>query len=137
MVFAGKGQSMALRGKLSRGEKWIVGLTLAFVVLVLGIYAHSATLTGTGEITVRGGDLLASPAAEEELPRWQVNVNTATVAELQQLSGVGEVLAQRIVAYREEHGAFTSAEELLNVKGIGESKLEKMRDYLEFEEAAE
>lgn len=53
----------------------------------------------------------------------KIDINTATAAELTQISGIGEVLAQRIVDYREEHGGFTSMEELANVEGIGEKRL--------------
>lgn len=60
----------------------------------------------------------------------KVNINIATVEELMTLPGIGEVLAGRIVVYREEHGAFESVEELLNVSGIGEKKLEAIRDLI-------
>lgn len=49
-----------------------------------------------------------------------INLNTATVQELQMLPGVGPVLAERVVAYRTEHGGFTAVDELLDVNGIGE-----------------
>lgn len=59
-----------------------------------------------------------------------ININTADARELIKLSGIGEVKAAAIVTYREEHGAFSSVEELLNVKGIGEKTLEKIRGYV-------
>ncbi|MBX6749092.1 MAG: ComEA family DNA-binding protein [Micromonosporaceae bacterium] len=51
----------------------------------------------------------------------RVNLNTATAAELEALPGVGPVLAQRIIAYREEHGGFRSVDELREVSGIGDA----------------
>lgn len=60
----------------------------------------------------------------------KVNINTASEKELDSLPGVGEVIAKRIVEYRKEHGDFSSIEELLEVKGIGNAKLEKMRSYV-------
>ena len=57
-----------------------------------------------------------------------ININTAPASELMQLDGIGEVRAQAIVQYREEHGSFKSLDELVNVKGIGEKTLEKNRE---------
>ena len=59
-----------------------------------------------------------------------IDVNSASVRELQKLSGIGEVTARAIVAYRGEHGDFASADDLLNVKGIGQATLEKIRPYI-------
>jgi competence protein ComEA len=59
-----------------------------------------------------------------------VNVNTATVEELELLPGVGAVRAQAIVEYRKEHGAFEKVEDLVGVKGIGVTALERLRPYV-------
>lgn len=56
-----------------------------------------------------------------------VNINTATVQELQQLSGIGPSLSQRIVDYRNANGPFASVDDLLEVSGIGEAILGKIR----------
>jgi competence protein ComEA len=58
----------------------------------------------------------------------KVHVNVADLTALEELPGVGPVLAERIVAYRDEHGPFTVIEDLLDVPGIGEAKLEGLRD---------
>jgi competence protein ComEA len=58
----------------------------------------------------------------------RVRVNAATAAELETLPGIGPVLAERIVAYRQDHGPFRTVEDLLDVPGIGESKLASLRD---------
>lgn len=61
-------------------------------------------------------------------PKGKINLNTATAQQLSDgLKGVGDALAQRIVAYREQHGKFRSVDELKNVSGIGEKKLEAIR----------
>ncbi|MBW7641834.1 helix-hairpin-helix domain-containing protein [Geobacillus thermoleovorans] len=60
----------------------------------------------------------------------QVAVNTATEEELMQLPGIGPAKAKAIIAYREEHGPFQRVEDLLNVTGIGEKTLEKLKPYL-------
>ena len=58
----------------------------------------------------------------------RININTADVTLLQQLTGVGPVTAQKIVDYREENGKFQSIEDLKNVSGIGDKTFEKMKD---------
>lgn len=57
-----------------------------------------------------------------------LNVNTASAADLEALPGIGEVLAQRIVDYRTEHGPFASVDDLLDVSGIGDAILGDIRD---------
>ena len=64
----------------------------------------------------------------QSLDTGQVRLNTATLADLEAISGVGPVLAARIVEYREANGPYTTIEDLLDVPGIGESKLAAMRD---------
>ncbi len=61
-------------------------------------------------------------------PGGRVNINTATAAELEALTGIGPALAQRIVEYRGTHGPFTSVEDLIEVPGIGQAKLEALRE---------
>ena len=60
----------------------------------------------------------------------QVNVNTATAEQLQEVKGIGAKTAAAIVAYREAHGAFSSLDDLAKVKGIGAKTLEKIRPHL-------
>ena len=59
-----------------------------------------------------------------------VNINTASLSELQTLPGVGPVLAQRIIDYRTEHGSFRSPEELSKVEGIGQKTLLAILDLI-------
>ena len=63
----------------------------------------------------------------------RLNINTASAAELEALPGIGPVLSEAIVAQREKAGAFTKAEDLLEVPGIGEKKLDAIRDMLRFD----
>lgn len=60
----------------------------------------------------------------------KVSLNSATIDELMQLPGIGEVKAKAIIAYREKNGGFKSIEELLEVNGIGESTFNKIKDQL-------
>jgi len=59
-----------------------------------------------------------------------LNVNQATAKQLVKLPGIGKVTAEKIVAYRDLNGPFTSPEELLKVNGIGQQTLAKIRDQI-------
>lgn len=60
----------------------------------------------------------------------RMDINTATVADLVQLPGIGNTLAERIVQYRTEHGNYSSIDDLLKVSGIGEGKLNGIAEYI-------
>lgn len=66
----------------------------------------------------------------EFLTQSKININTASVVDLQTIPGVGESTANSIVEYRAKTGKFMSIDEIKNVSGIGESKFEKMQDYI-------
>lgn len=59
-----------------------------------------------------------------------ISLNAASQEELESLPGIGRSYAQRIIEYRQTNGEFTSVEELVNVKGIGEKTLEKIKPFL-------
>ncbi|AUZ84062.1 ComEA family DNA-binding protein [Methylophaga nitratireducenticrescens] len=58
----------------------------------------------------------------------KININTASADELQLLNGVGPSTANAIVQYREENGAFTTVDDLVSIKGIGEKKVAKIAE---------
>ena len=72
--------------------------------------------------------LAAAPALAESA--GTVNVNTASVGELERLPGIGPSVAQRIVEHREKNGAFKSVEDLMLVRGIGEKSFERIKPYV-------
>jgi competence protein ComEA len=61
----------------------------------------------------------------------RLNINTASVEELESLPGIGPALANRIVEYREKHGPFARPEDLLIIEGLGEKKYRALADLIE------
>lgn len=59
-----------------------------------------------------------------------ININTATIDELMQLPGIGELTAQNIVDYRTRKGYFNTVDELCNISGISTRKLDEIRKYI-------
>ncbi|HFI0158995.1 TPA: helix-hairpin-helix domain-containing protein [Streptococcus suis] len=75
----------------------------------------------------------ASSAMSQEGNESKVNLNTATEADLQTISGIGAKRAADIVAYREANGGFKSVDDLNNVSGIGDKIMESIRPYVTVE----
>jgi len=73
------------------------------------------------------GEADPAPPSLQDM-EFPLDLNTATAAELETLPGIGPVLAARILAYRAEIGGFATVEQLLEVRGIGEKKLDAVRD---------
>ncbi len=69
-------------------------------------------------------------APRPSLPSKPIPINTATLAQLDQLPGIGPAIAQRIIDYRTQHGPFTTVDDLTKVKGIGPVLMEKIRPFV-------
>ena len=110
--------------------------TSSFTLLLVAI-AFAGFIGGVffGRITVKphSPDAIEPPATEigtASIIDSKLNINTASADELTLLPGIGEVLAQRIVAYRDEVGAYISTDQLLEVNGIGTAKLNAIKQYI-------
>jgi competence protein ComEA len=77
-----------------------------------------------------GGAQAPSSGATAASSGGLVNLNTATAADLETLPGVGPATAQKIIAYRTDHGGFRTVDDLLNVAGIGPRKLDQIRPHV-------
>jgi comEA protein len=71
--------------------------------------------------------VLAVLSHAQDTPTKKIDINSATVQELQKLPQIGEAVAQRIVDYRKKHGKFAKIEEIMKVKGIGEKTFLKIK----------
>jgi len=84
------------------------------------------TVTGNENINSEGG---LQNSSEET--KGKVDINEATLADLDSIPGIGPVIAQRIIDHRNSSGNFKRVEDIKEVKGIGEKTFEKIKDYIE------
>lgn len=113
-------------------QGWIlIAITGAFFCLLLGVFLGRSGNKSYIQIQdIQNAPTQPSESQQPASPA-QININTATVQQLQLLPGIGEALAQRIIDYRETNGNFSAIEELLNVSGIGEKKFADIKDFIQ------
>ncbi len=121
------------RSRKAKGLYFTAVLTVLAAVFCLGVYigrgslrADKHSFTVNKEKTVE----IVYPDEEKE----KININTASAEELAQLNGIGRVLAERIIDYRNEHGGFRYTYELMDVKGVGEAKYNAIKEYITVKE---
>ena len=125
-------------GKVTKTEIFLLVLTLLFAAAAAALFFTGRPRSEGYTVTTQRDD--APPQEPQSDPQ---NINTApvplliysaTAAQLETLDGIGPVLAQRIVEYREANGPFASVEGLLEVKGLGPGILEAIRPQITAEE---
>lgn len=98
--------------------------------LDMAVPDESADLSALNPLMILNDqDVLVIPEIQENSV-MTVSINTGTLEQLDSLPGVGPSTAQSIIDYRNANGLFQSVEEIMNVKGIGEAKFEKMKEYI-------
>ena len=101
-------------------------LTDEAVIYVAKFGEEGADVTQTGQHQAGASDSAGASGGQSD----KVNLNTATEAELQTISGIGQKRASDIIAYRESNGRFKSVDDLKKVSGIGDKTLEKLKEYV-------
>ena len=120
-----------MRNRLKSAKpQTILGIALAAAAALICLAALRDTPHGTTVTFAASGreSEIITPAP----PDGTIRINEADAEELQQLPGIGETLAQAILDEREAHGPFLYPEDLMAVKGIGESKYEQIRPWLDY-----
>lgn len=122
------------------GTVALVMVTIAFLAFTVGLfigrnYLKTPSLAQTEFDAATETSSVSVTHIEQTngAERFKLDINTATQAELEQLPGIGPVLAQRILEYREANGVFTSISELGNVEGIGSGKLIEILEWITVE----
>lgn len=77
-----------------------------------------------------GNNVIVENQNSSNVINKKVNINTATQSELENLPGIGESIATRIIQYRKQNGRFETIEDLKNVSGIGDAKFENIKEYI-------
>ena len=118
---------------VSKAEKAAIALCAAFVLFFAGWCARGVQRGGYYEVT--SDSLLSrqtpSPTVRPSfVPEVLVDLNTATLADLAGLPGIGETRAQAILDYRTEHGPFARIEDIMKVTGIGEGIFQQLEAYV-------
>ncbi len=123
---------------LNKAERVAIIITAAFILLSAGYYIGLACIGSDYNIAIekhpdeqavqQGGDN-PSPVASVEITE-KIDINTASAEELITHPGIGEVLAERIIAYREKNGKFENIESIMDIQGIGEGTFLKIMDMI-------
>lgn len=119
--------------RLSPPEWAALAIALALVLFMSGWFARGAvTSPGTFSISAARPESAPTPTPSQTIfvPDALIDLNSATLADLMSLPGIGETKAQAILDYRAEHGAFRSPTDLLKVPGIGQSTFEGLKDQI-------
>lgn len=118
---------------LTKTKGVFLALTVLFAAGLWTVRTGQEPVRATEGYTVTTARGVEAAAERPAAPQEKINVNTASQEQLELLDGIGPVKAEAMVAYREENGKFTCAEDLLKVPGIGEATLEAIRDDITWE----
>ena len=103
----------------------VISVGVALLIFLAGMFVGRNTQPTSAPSAAQ-----MSTAAVTEPGQTLLNLNTADIWQLQEIPGIGEILARRIVEYRRAHGGFSSVQQLLDVDGIGLAKLNTIMEYI-------
>ncbi len=112
---------------MERLERVLVIFLIVTLLIGVGVMAYKKSSPG-GDLRITKPDITLDPKEGTLRQKEKININTAEIDDLMRLSGVGRVLAERIITYRDTNGRFWSIDDVRKVKGIGASLFEKIKD---------
>ncbi len=116
--------------ELSRNERSAAIFLLVVLTIGLGVVAYQKTRPCAG---VEVDSFEINRIEDTISVKGHIDINAATVQDLEKLEGIGKSLAERIIAYRDSKGRLASSDELKNVKGIGDKLFDKIKDRISVE----
>ena len=123
---------------MKKGQMIILSICALSICLVVGIFlgrnlpSRNVRLAQHNIVNKENARITTETEIQEASQNQDgvIDLNNATKSQLMELPGIGEVIAQRIIEYRQEQSPFAAIEDLLNVKGIGEKKLEQIKPFV-------
>lgn len=118
---------------MKKAKFWMICVTGMFICVMIGFFLGRNSQSAYTKVDNAIQSQTESSQENPSIKDGRVDLNTATSLQLQMLPGIGETLAERIIAYRAEAKGFKNVEELMNVSGIGEKKFLQVKDLIKVE----
>lgn len=113
---------------VKKGSSILLLICALSLCMVLGIFIGRNLPSEYAQLP-QNSTVVTDPVTETTVD-YRMDINTASKTELMELPGIGEKIADRIIAYRTAHGPFQSIEDLMNVEGIGEKKMQQIETWI-------
>jgi len=136
-------REVLLTMKLSKIEKAMIYIAAAFILFTSGYFAGKsmrkdafvvetslAQMDNESDAIAETTAVFKPAVTEKSAEEAKININTADAGLLNTLPGIGDVLAGRVIAYREENGDFVLIDEIMDVEGIGEAIFSNIKDII-------